>query len=102
MSIKRSSSIAPELIKSPRRSTAAPTASPCTPTTARKLGESDERMHLLECLARGADFTAANARAFAWTEAMTLVAEPRPDEVYDERAHPKRAWVLSGGDELLQ
>ncbi|HVV62846.1 MAG TPA: carboxymuconolactone decarboxylase family protein [Pseudolabrys sp.] len=52
---------------------------------ARKLGESDERMHLLDAWREAPIYTARERAALAWTEAVTLVADGHvPDEVYDE------------------
>jgi AhpD family alkylhydroperoxidase len=52
---------------------------------ARKQGESDERMHLLDAWREAPIFTARERAALAWTEAVTLVSQTHvPDEVYDE------------------
>jgi AhpD family alkylhydroperoxidase len=52
---------------------------------ARKLGESDERMHLLNAWREAPVFTARERAALAWTDAVTLVSEGHvPDEVYAE------------------
>ena len=52
---------------------------------ARKLGESDERMHLLNAWREAPIFTARERAALAWTEALTLVAQTHvPDDVYAE------------------
>jgi AhpD family alkylhydroperoxidase len=52
---------------------------------ARKLGESDERMHLLDAWREAPIFTARERAALAWTEAVTLVAQTHvPDDVYAE------------------
>ncbi|HEX5507094.1 MAG TPA: carboxymuconolactone decarboxylase family protein [Pseudolabrys sp.] len=52
---------------------------------ARKIGESDERMHLLNAWREAPVYTARERAALAWTEAVTLVSETHvPDEVYDE------------------
>ena len=52
---------------------------------ARKLGESDERMHLLDAWREAPIFTARERAALAWTEALTLVAQTHvPDDVYAE------------------
>jgi AhpD family alkylhydroperoxidase len=54
-------------------------------TDARKHGESDERMHLLNAWREAPVFTARERAALAWTEAVTLVAEGHvPDSVYQE------------------
>ena len=52
---------------------------------ARKLGETDERMHLLNAWREAPIFSARERAALAWTEAVTLVARDHvPDEVFDE------------------
>ena len=52
---------------------------------ARKHGESDERMHLLDAWREAPIFTARERAALAWTEALTLVSQTHvPDEVYDD------------------
>jgi len=52
---------------------------------ARKAGESDERMHLLNAWHEAPVFTARERAALAWTEAVTRVAESHvPDEVYQQ------------------
>jgi len=52
---------------------------------ARKIGESDDRMHLLNAWREAPVFTPRERAALAWTEALTLVADTHvPDEVYDE------------------
>jgi AhpD family alkylhydroperoxidase len=52
---------------------------------ARKLGESDERMHLLNAWEEAPVFTPRERAALAWTEAVTLVTEGHvPDAVYEE------------------
>ncbi len=52
---------------------------------ARKIGESDERMHLLNAWREAPIYTARERAALAWTEAVTLVSETHvPDEVYDQ------------------
>ena len=52
---------------------------------ARKLGDSDERMHLLNAWREAPVFNARERAALAWTEAVTLIsADHAPDEVYDE------------------
>ena len=51
---------------------------------ARKSGESDERMHLLNAWREAPVFTERERAALDWTEALTLVAEGHvPDEVYE-------------------
>jgi AhpD family alkylhydroperoxidase len=52
---------------------------------ARKLGESDERMHLLNAWREAPVYSARERAALAWTEAVTLISEHHvPDEVYEE------------------
>lgn len=49
----------------------------------RKLGESDERMHLLNAWRETAIYSERERAALAWTEAVTLVTQGHvPDEVY--------------------
>ena len=52
---------------------------------ARKLGENDERMHLLNAWEEAPVFSPRERAALAWTEAVTLVSEGHvPDAVYEE------------------
>lgn len=52
---------------------------------ARKLGETDERMHLLNAWQEAGVFTEREKAAIAWTEALTLIADGGvPDELYAE------------------
>ena len=52
---------------------------------ARKLGESDERMHLLNAWREAPNFTARERAALAWVEAVTLIADGHvPDDVYEQ------------------
>lgn len=52
---------------------------------ARKLGESDERMHLLNAWREAPVFTARERAALAWLEAITLITEGQvPDDVFEE------------------
>jgi len=52
---------------------------------ARKHGESDDRMHLLDAWREAPVFTSRERAALAWTEALTLVSQTHvPDDVYDE------------------
>jgi AhpD family alkylhydroperoxidase len=52
---------------------------------ARKLGETDERMHLLDAWREAPLYTDRERAALAWTEAITLISKGHvPDEVYDE------------------
>jgi AhpD family alkylhydroperoxidase len=51
---------------------------------ARKHGENDERMHLLNAWREAQVFSERERAALAWTEALTLVADGHvPDAVYD-------------------
>jgi len=50
---------------------------------ARKIGESEDRMHLLPAWRESTLYSAREQAALAWTEALTLVAETAaPDEDY--------------------
>ena len=52
---------------------------------ARKLGETDERMHLLDAWREAPIYNARERAALTWTEAVTLIRENHvPDEVYNE------------------
>ena len=52
---------------------------------ARKHGESDEWMHLLNAWREAPVYSARERVALAWTEAVTKVSDSHvPDEVYDE------------------
>lgn len=52
---------------------------------ARKHGESDERMHLLDAWREAPVFSERERAALAWTEALTLIARDHvPDAVFDE------------------
>ena len=52
---------------------------------ARKIGETDERMHLLDAWREAPVFNARERAALAWTEALTLITQGHvPDAVYDE------------------
>jgi AhpD family alkylhydroperoxidase len=52
---------------------------------ARKIGETDERMHLLDAWREAPVFSARERAALAWTEALTLITQGHvADEVYDE------------------
>jgi len=52
---------------------------------ARKLGETDERMHLLNAWREAPVFSAREQAALAWTEALTLITQGHvPDEVYEQ------------------
>jgi AhpD family alkylhydroperoxidase len=51
---------------------------------ARKLGETDDRMHLLNAWREVPVFSERERAALAWVEAVTLVADGHvPDEVYE-------------------
>lgn len=50
---------------------------------ARKLGETEERLYLLDAWQESPLYTERERAALAWTEALTLIAQTRaPDEVY--------------------
>jgi AhpD family alkylhydroperoxidase len=52
---------------------------------ARKIGESDERMHLLDAWREAPIYSAREQAALAWTEALTLVSETHaPDDVFEQ------------------
>jgi AhpD family alkylhydroperoxidase len=52
---------------------------------ARRRGESDERMHLLNAWHEAPVFSARERAALAWTEALTLISERHvTDQIYDE------------------
>jgi AhpD family alkylhydroperoxidase len=54
---------------------------------ARKAGESEERIYVLEAWRESPLYTARERAALAWTEALTLLPETgAPDEVYAEVA----------------
>jgi AhpD family alkylhydroperoxidase len=54
-------------------------------TDARKQGETDERMHLLNAWHEAPVFSERERAALAWTEAVTLIAQGHvPDEVFEE------------------
>ena len=51
---------------------------------ARKLGETEDRMHLLDAWRESPGYSERERAALAWTEAVTLIREGRvPDDVYD-------------------
>ena len=51
---------------------------------ARKAGETQERLDLLDAWREAPGFTTRERAALAWTEAVTLVADTRvPDDVYE-------------------
>ena len=52
---------------------------------ARKLGETDERMHLLNAWRETQVYSARERAALEWIEAITLVAQGHiPDEAFEE------------------
>lgn len=52
---------------------------------ARKLGETEMRLHLLAAWREAPGYTDRERAALAWTEALTLLTEGHaPDEVYEE------------------
>jgi AhpD family alkylhydroperoxidase len=52
---------------------------------ARKLGETDDRMHLLNAWREVPVFSERERAGLAWVEAVTLVADSHvPDDVYEE------------------
>ena len=54
-------------------------------TDARKLGETDERMHLLNAWREAPCFTERERAALAWAEAVTLITEGHvPDAIYEQ------------------
>jgi AhpD family alkylhydroperoxidase len=54
-------------------------------TDARKLGESDERMHLLNAWREAPVFSERERAALAWAEALTLITKGHvPNDVYEE------------------
>jgi AhpD family alkylhydroperoxidase len=51
---------------------------------ARKLGETDERMHLLDAWREAPFYSVRERAALAWVEAITLVSQDHiPDEVFE-------------------
>jgi AhpD family alkylhydroperoxidase len=52
---------------------------------ARKIGETDDRIHLLNAWREAPVFNERERAALAWTEALTLVSETHvPDQVYEQ------------------
>ena len=52
---------------------------------ARQLGESDERMHLVNAWREAPGFTARERAALAWIESITTITEGHvPDQTYEE------------------
>ena len=73
------------LRSAPRKSTDAPVMHT---NDARKHGESDEWMHLLNAWHEAPIYSAHERAALAWTEAVTKISDHHvPDEVYDEARH---------------
>jgi AhpD family alkylhydroperoxidase len=63
---------------------------------ARKAGETDDRMHLLNAWREAPVFSARERAALAWVEAVTLVSDGHvPDDVYEEarRAFSEKEMV---------
>jgi AhpD family alkylhydroperoxidase len=55
---------------------------------ARKHGENDEWMHLLNAWREAPVYSTRERAALAWTEAVTKISDHHvPDEVYDEARH---------------
>src|SRR4029079_630500 len=56
---------------------------------ARKQGETEERLYVLNAWRESSLYTDRERAALAWTEALTLIAETRaPDDLYEDvRAH---------------
>ena len=64
---------------------------------ARKAGETEQRLYLLNAWREAPCYTDRERAALAWTEAVTLIAETHaPDDVYDEvRAHFSEAETVN-------
>lgn len=64
---------------------------------ARKRGETEQRLYLLNAWRESPVYTDRERAALAWTEAVTLIAETRaPDDVYNEvRAHFSEAETVN-------
>lgn len=64
---------------------------------ARKRGESEQRLYLLNAWRESPAYTDRERAALAWTEAVTLIAETHaPDDVYNEvRAHFSEAETVN-------
>ena len=76
---------------------------------ARKQGETEQRLYLLNAWRESPLYTDRERAALAWTEAVTLIAETHaPDDVYEEvRAHFSEAetvnlTMLIGGHQCLE
>ena len=64
---------------------------------ARKRGETEQRLYLLNAWREAPFYTDRERAALAWTEAVTLIAETHaPDDVYNEvRAHFSEAEMVN-------
>ena len=64
---------------------------------ARKRGETEQRLYLLNAWREAPVYTDRERAALAWTEAVTLIAETHaPDDVYNEvRAHFSEAETVN-------
>jgi AhpD family alkylhydroperoxidase len=64
---------------------------------ARKRGETEQRLYLLNAWREAPCYTERERAALAWTEAVTLIAETHaPDDVYNEvRAHFSEAETVN-------
>jgi AhpD family alkylhydroperoxidase len=64
---------------------------------ARKQGETEERLYLLNAWREAPVYSDRERAALAWTEAVTLISETHaPDDVYDEvRAHFSEAETVN-------
>jgi AhpD family alkylhydroperoxidase len=64
---------------------------------ARKRGESEQRLYLLNAWREAPCYTDRERAALAWTEAVTLITETHaPDDVYNEvRAHFSEAETVN-------
>jgi AhpD family alkylhydroperoxidase len=64
---------------------------------ARKRGETEQRLYLLNAWREAPAYTDRERAALAWTEAVTLISETHaPDEVYNEvRAHFSEAETVN-------
>ena len=64
---------------------------------ARKRGETEQRLYLLNAWREAPCYTDRERAALAWTEAVTLISETRaPDDVYnDVRAHFSEAETVN-------
>jgi AhpD family alkylhydroperoxidase len=64
---------------------------------ARKRGETEQRLYLLDAWREAPAYTDRERAALAWTEAVTLISETHaPDDVYNEvRAHFSEAETVN-------